>query len=70
MRKIKGMTRWMASHHLNVYLLHLALHAPKGRVRTKVAARSAASSRGLCSVNSIRRYVTEGRGMVKVGERP
>jgi hypothetical protein len=65
MRKMKGMTRWIASHHLMVNFRHFARHAPKGRVRTKVAARSAASSRGLWLGKSIRRYVAEGKGMVK-----
>ena len=57
----------MASHQRTVNFLHLARHAPKGRVMTKVAPRSAASRKGLCSERSIGRYVAEVRGAVKDG---
>jgi len=67
MRKMKGMIRWMANHHFTVNFMHLARHAPKGRVATKVMARRVARRRGLCEENSMREYVAEGRGMVKEG---
>ena len=65
MRKMKGMIRWMASHHFTVNFVHFARHAPKGSVATKVMASRVARRKGLCEEKSMREYVAEGRGMVK-----
>ena len=65
MRKMKGMIRWMASHHFTVNFMHFARHAPKGSVATKVMASRVARRKGLCEEKSMREYVAEGRGMVK-----
>ncbi len=65
MMKMKGMIRWMASHHFTVNFMHFARHAPKGRVATKVMDKRVARNRGLCEEKSMREYVAEGSGMVK-----
>ena len=69
MTKMKGMIRWMASHHFTVNFVHFARHAPKGRVATKVMDKRVVRRRGLCEENSMREYVAEGKKSVKEEDR-
>jgi hypothetical protein len=67
MRKMKGITRCIASHHCKVNFLHLARHTPKGRVMMNVTDRSVARRRGLWLEKSMRGFVTGSVGTVKKG---